>query len=108
MTAHLLSTSAQARTALRTWSTHTRRVCCANANPLYLKMTYFSALVFPDGHRPFELKLPTQAHESYHGERTAESISNFALQVLKEVIAGDPELQASHAASLLRYVMPRH
>ena len=34
-----------------------------------------------------------QAHESYHGERTADAISNFALQVLKEVIAGDPELE---------------
>lgn len=33
------------------------------------------------------------AHESYRGERTAERISDFALQVLKEVIAGDEEIK---------------
>lgn len=51
-------------------------------------------LVYRQGkNRAADMANPHQAHESYHGERTADAISNFALQVLKEVIAGDPELE---------------
>jgi hypothetical protein len=43
------------------------------------------------------------AHESYRGQRTADHISDFALQVLKEVIAGDKEIKVSFAVIFFYY-----